>query len=121
MPNVYHYHPDTGVYLGLSVAKESPLEPGVYLTPANATTEAPPDFAAGEYAAFIDGVWTVHAIPPEPEPEPEPEPLPPTLLAIYALEAAVTPRRMREAVMGVDNGWLADVNNQIIALRAQLT
>ncbi len=39
---------------------------------------------------------------------------------IAALEAAVTPRRMREAVLGTDGGWLADVDTQIAALRAQL-
>lgn len=39
---------------------------------------------------------------------------------ITALEGTITPRRMREAVLGTDGGWLADVNNQIAALRAQL-
>jgi len=39
---------------------------------------------------------------------------------ISALEATVTPRRLREAVLGVDGGWLAAINAQIDALRAQL-
>ena len=41
------------------------------------------------------------------------------LKEISALEAAVTPRRVREAVLG-DNGWLAGVNSQIAALRGSL-
>tara|TARA_R100000365_G_C2748574_1_gene80564 strand:- start:11494 stop:11781 length:288 start_codon:yes stop_codon:yes gene_type:complete len=40
---------------------------------------------------------------------------------IATLEATVTPRRIREAVLGIDGGWLADLNEQIAALRAQLT
>lgn len=40
---------------------------------------------------------------------------------IADLEATVTPRRIREAVLGIDGGWLADLNEQIAALRAQLT
>jgi len=40
---------------------------------------------------------------------------------IAALEAeADTPRRRREAILGIDGGWLAGVNGQIEALRAQL-
>ena len=40
-PLVYHYHPDTQVYLGFTEAIESPLEPGVYLCPAHATLNSP--------------------------------------------------------------------------------
>lgn len=39
---------------------------------------------------------------------------------IYALEGTVTPRRIREAVLGVDGGWLARVEAQIVALRGEL-
>jgi hypothetical protein len=39
---------------------------------------------------------------------------------IATLEASITQRRQREAILGIDNGWLADVNAQIIALRAKL-
>jgi len=39
---------------------------------------------------------------------------------IAALEQTVTERRIREAILGVDNGWLVNVNNQIAALRGQL-
>lgn len=39
---------------------------------------------------------------------------------ITALEAQQTDRRVREAVLGVDNGWLANLNSQITVLRTQL-
>lgn len=39
---------------------------------------------------------------------------------IAALEAEITPRRTREAILGTDNGWLADQEAAIAALRAQL-
>jgi hypothetical protein len=38
---VYHYHPDTKEYLGVSEPQESPLEPGVYLIPEYATEISP--------------------------------------------------------------------------------
>ena len=39
---------------------------------------------------------------------------------IAALEATITDRRYREAILGIDNSWLANVDAQIAALRAQL-
>jgi len=39
---------------------------------------------------------------------------------ITLLEAQVTQRRLREALLGVDSGWLKDINNQISTLRTQL-
>ena len=43
-----------------------------------------------------------------------------TLADIAALEAKITDRRMREAVLGQDGGWLADINAQITELRGAL-
>ena len=40
---------------------------------------------------------------------------------IAALEASITNRRTREAILGADNGWLANVDQQIADLRVQLT
>ncbi len=42
------------------------------------------------------------------------------LKQIAELEATITTRRMREAALGTDNGWLANLDAQIQALRAQL-
>lgn len=38
---------------------------------------------------------------------------------ILELEARVTPRRLREAVLGADREWIADIEQQIAALRAR--
>ena len=39
---------------------------------------------------------------------------------IAALEATITPRRTREAILSIDTTWLADVELQIGQLRQQL-
>lgn len=39
---------------------------------------------------------------------------------IAALETSVTPRRQREAILSIDNGWLAEQEAKIEALRATL-
>ena len=39
---------------------------------------------------------------------------------IAALEATITPRRTREAILAIDTTWLADVELQIKTLRGQL-
>lgn len=41
-------------------------------------------------------------------------------LQILLLEETVTERRIREAVLGTDDGWLKDLNAQVAALRAKL-
>ena len=42
------------------------------------------------------------------------------LAQIIVLENEVTQRRLREAVLGTDNGWLAAKEAEIAAVRAQL-
>ena len=39
---------------------------------------------------------------------------------IAALELSITPRRTREAILGTDNGWLAQQEAAIALLRQQL-
>jgi hypothetical protein len=76
---IFHYHSGTGVYLGSGLADESPLEPGVWLVPAHATSTAPPKAQAGKQQVWINGTWTWQPIPepaPEPIAPPTPEPLP---------------------------------------------
>lgn len=57
MVTIYHFDPVTRALRGESVADESPLEPGVFLIPANATGLVPPAVPAGKYAAFDGERW----------------------------------------------------------------
>ena len=49
---VYNYDPHTHIYTGESQADESPLEPGVFLIPAHATSQPPPGWIKAEGAAI---------------------------------------------------------------------
>jgi hypothetical protein len=42
------------------------------------------------------------------------------LAQIKELEKQITIRRIRESILGVDNGWLANIDAQIATLRSQL-
>lgn len=42
------------------------------------------------------------------------------LAEIAALEVQQTPRRIREAVLGLDGGWLSSIGSEIETLREQL-
>ncbi len=64
---IYNYD-ETGEFLGESAADESPLEPGVFLIPANATNVAPPGAVTGTTRLFIAGGWEYRDIPPPPPP-----------------------------------------------------
>lgn len=52
--DIYHYHPETGEYMGSGPASNSPLEEGVHLIAANATATAPPVANPG-FAHVFDG------------------------------------------------------------------
>ena len=56
---IYNYDPTTREYLGKGLADESPLEPGVYLIPANATATPAPALNHGEAAIFDGDNWRV--------------------------------------------------------------
>jgi hypothetical protein len=76
MKNAYTFHSETGVFIGVDFAQESPLEPGIFLLPAGATFVEPPQFAEGKQAVWNGETWEVQDIPPPPEPPaPEPEPV----------------------------------------------
>ncbi|MGP8432047.1 hypothetical protein [Paraburkholderia fungorum] len=60
MTQCYHYDAATGASLSLiGEADESPLEPGVYHTPANATLVPPPDAGPHQVPVFVEktGAW----------------------------------------------------------------
>lgn len=54
---VYNYHPEYKHFTGASEADESPLEPGVYLYPANSTTIAPPAHEYGKVNVWNGSSW----------------------------------------------------------------
>jgi len=39
---------------------------------------------------------------------------------ISTLESAITPRRLRESILGTDGGWLSEQESKIVELRNQL-
>lgn len=60
---VYSYDSGTNEFTGKTQAFESPLEPEIFLIPANATTIAPPRFDASKEQCFwTNGQWTVSPI-----------------------------------------------------------
>lgn len=69
--DVYHYGRN-GEYLGNGTADPSPLEPGVWLIPANATAIAPPLPYPGKVRRFNGAAWEiVDATQEEPKQDPE--------------------------------------------------
>jgi hypothetical protein len=58
-----------GYFVGLTEADESPLEPGVYLYPANTVDANAPDIPDGHRALWA-GSWVYEPVsPPPPAPE----------------------------------------------------
>lgn len=124
---IYHYSA-TGEFIGEGLADESPLEPGVFLIPANAVSIAPPPFdAAVERVKWTGDFWTHEALPPPPV-----EPPPPSAAEIRAGEirarlAAIdadSVRPLRAVVAGTasafDTDKLAALDVEAAALRAEL-
>lgn len=84
------------------------------------------EITAEKHAALLDGQSLGKRITTDSEGRPvlSDPPAPTesqiTLGKIAALEATVTDRRIREAVLGVDAGWLRALNDEIATLRARL-
>lgn len=59
--DIYHYHPETGVFLQARPARRDPRDPTRHLVPAHATPTPPPDTDAEHVAAFdrSAGRWRV--------------------------------------------------------------
>jgi len=55
---VYSYHPRHGAYIGITVAEESPLEPGIFLYPAYTTMVMPREFGEGTIPVWDGEGWT---------------------------------------------------------------
>lgn len=62
MKTVYLYS-NTGAYVGPYICQESPLEPGIYITPTDSTEIEPPEFTELESCAWNGAEWLVATIP----------------------------------------------------------
>ncbi|MDR1350850.1 MAG: hypothetical protein LBJ59_08785 [Zoogloeaceae bacterium] len=86
----------------------SPLEPGVFLIPADAVDAPPPEIPQEQRAKWGGDAWLFEDIPPpSPEPEAEPEPEP-------GVPQSVTMRQARLALLGA--GLLDAVNAAIAGM-----
>ena len=56
---IYNYNKEYKYYINSGEADPSPLEPGVFLIPANATDIQPPDCSESEIQIFENDSWTV--------------------------------------------------------------
>ena len=76
----------------------------------------PADPANTDYAAYL--AWLAEGNTPEPADQPDPKDA--IKAQIAELEATITPRRMREALISGSMIFIRDVEDQIAALRTQL-
>jgi hypothetical protein len=56
---IYNYHPEYKHFIGVSIADESPLEPGVWLIPAQATDIEPPTCDSNQIQIFNGTSWDI--------------------------------------------------------------
>ena len=58
MMKIWNYSPINGELIGEGLADESPLEPGIFLIPAHATTIQPPDPQEDKILVFKNNSWS---------------------------------------------------------------
>ena len=56
---IYNYHPEYKNFTAVSIADESPLEPGVFLIPAYATDIKPPICESNQIQIFNGTSWDI--------------------------------------------------------------
>lgn len=71
---IYHWHPETKQLIGSSEADESPLEPGIFLIPAYATNEQPPEIINEHIIVWGDNKWIYQKMDMKQETKPVPDP-----------------------------------------------
>lgn len=59
--NIFHFD-ENGVFYAQGLADESPLEPGVFILPANSTDIPPPQVPSEHLAIFHDDQWSIQPI-----------------------------------------------------------
>jgi len=63
-----YFYDHQGFYVGIINRQQSPLEPGVWLMPASATTEMPPECAENQIQKWTGSQWIVIEKPSEEVP-----------------------------------------------------
>jgi hypothetical protein len=99
-----------GYFVGFATADESPLEPGVYLSPGGCIEAPAPTVPEGQRAKW-NGAWVFEDIP-QPEPEPEPVEL------TYAQKRAAEYPPMSDYLDGVVKGDQAQIDAYVAACLA---
>ncbi len=104
-----------GYFVGMTVADESPLEPGVWLMPAHTVDVAAPEVPEGYRAEWSGANFDLEEIPAEPEPEP------PTLVERRAIrweQVKVERKRRTDGGVLVNTHWFqTDADSRIQFLR----
>jgi hypothetical protein len=127
---VYSFDPTDMQFTGAADAFESPLEPGVFLHPANSTEVQPPDFdSATQVCEFNGTAWVVRvrteaALPPSPTPEEVRDAQAADLLKGRALLLAdsdwMVIRHQDELLSGVEPTLTPDKLKVVLAYRQEL-
>lgn len=108
---IYNYNPETGEFIGESLADPDPLDAGNWLVPANAVTVQPPS-APNKAAVYLTGEWTLvpdhrgetwymgHGLPVEITTLEVPEGVTPTEPPAPPVQAPnLSPRQLRLALL----------------------
>ncbi|MFZ0615419.1 MAG: phage tail assembly chaperone [Chthoniobacterales bacterium] len=72
---LYNFDAGTKIFTTEGIADESPLEPGVFLLPANATFIEPPNVKSNEVATWDGTQWSVQRLQDKDETKAEVPPL----------------------------------------------
>lgn len=95
---IFNYD-SNGIFIDETNAEESPLEPGVFLIPAKATSISPPAFNDSQVARFVNDVWVIESIP-----KPAPPNIPTKAELIAAGWSGIKAERDRRKAGGVKVG-----------------
>lgn len=108
------------IFVGITEADESPLEPGVFLLPGGCVDALPGLIPAGKRARFENGVFVIEDIPlPPPPPPPTPEEL--AALAAAQAKAAKRAAEAQDAREDVGVQAIAEMTPQQIVAHINST
>jgi len=115
---VYIYDKN-GVFVESYMCQESPLEPGIFITPENSTPIEPPLIPIGSAAVFSNGEWSVFSIP-TPTPPVIAPPTPAELQAELVASAGIAMAKLDVSISRILRKGIAvpaDINAYGDALR----